>query len=305
MSQGNANTIPCDGSSGLPLIDVLQGPVMKPILTDESQRLLDSFVFSVSSLGPITNHRLLPVPPRLILHGSPGTGKSLTAYHTFSKINLTYCFVKLDAVISPYVGETAKNVQNIFAYASQTGLGIIFDQIDVFARARSSGDESQASILTSSFLNILDKSSHHNVPIVATTNRFDLLDTSIFHRFPFQLEMKYPDLEMRRYIWNMYYRPGQGSGEAKFFAEISDGFSGADIRNISCSSLVHIKQMNTLVYMEPIYIIRALSKSSTNHCVPCSGSPINISDNKPMSIFLDKQGIERDRISKILSSICS
>ena len=147
MSQSDANEVPCDGSSGLPLVNVRCGPVVEPVLTDESQRLMSGFASSVSNYNPITNHNMLPVLPRLILHGLPGTGKSHTAYHAFSKLNLPYCFVIFDAIISSHPGATANNIRKIFAYASSMEHGIIFDDIDIFARKRLSGDESKFGFL--------------------------------------------------------------------------------------------------------------------------------------------------------------
>ena len=300
MSQSTAHPIPHDGRSNLPLLEEWQGPIMQPVLNDQCQKILTNFARNVSSFANLSSSGMLPALPRLILHGAPGTGKSTTAIHMSSWLGRPFLTVRLASVVSPYAGETAKNIREIFSYASSIGCSIVFDEIDVFASARTTNDEFGSDVIVSSFIQGLD-TSYPNTTIIATTNKFDLLSPAVLHRFPVQMEIKYPDQEMRERLWRMFYKWGQNSGEATFLAAISDGFSGADIKNISCSALIYDGHSGAIDYMPPIYVIRALAKSSTNHCEPCRLDLINISDIKPIGIFLEKNEIDRDRISRILS----
>lgn len=299
MSQSAAHPIPHDGRSGLPLLEQWQGPIVQPVLNDECQKILNNFVRNSNNFVNLGSSGILPALPRLILHGAPGTGKSTTAIHMASWLGRPFFIVRLSSVVSSYVGETAKNIREIFNYASSTEHIIIFDEIDVIAGDSSTSDEFGSNVLLSSFIQGLD-ASYPNMTIIATTNKFDLLGSAVLHRFPFQMEIKYPDQEMRERLWRMFYKWAQNSGEATFLAAISGEFSGADIRNIACSALIYDQRLGAIDYMSPIYVMRALAKSSTNHCEPCRPDLINTSDISPIGRLLDKNGIDRDRISRIL-----
>lgn len=299
MSQGVTHPIPQDGRSNLPLLEQWHGPIMQPVLNDQCQKTLTNFVRNASNFDSLSSSGMLLALPRLILHGAPGTGKSTTAIHMSSSLGRPFLTVRLASVVSPYAGETVKNIREIFSYASSTGCIIVFDEIDVLASARSTNGEFGSDVIVSSFIQELD-TSYPNTTIIATTNKFDLLSPAVLHRFPVQVEIKYPDQEMRERLWRMFYKWAQNSGEATFLAAISDGFSGADIKNIACSALVYDGHSGAIDFMSPLYVIRALAKSSTNRCEPCRLDLINMSDIKPIGIFLEKHEIDRDRISRIL-----
>lgn len=85
--------------------------------------------------------RGLPVRSKLLFCGPPGCGKTLCAEIFASELGLPLYLVKIDRLISSYLGETAANVRKIFEFARKQPCVLFFDEFDALARAR--GDDSE------------------------------------------------------------------------------------------------------------------------------------------------------------------
>ena len=119
----------------------------------------------------------------LLLVGPPGTGKTLTAGVLAGELRLPLFVIRLDALMTKYMGETASKLRLIFDEVSETRGVYLFDEVDALAGDRSnSNDVGEIRRVLSSFLQFLEGDVSASL-VVATTNHPQLLDRAIFRRF--------------------------------------------------------------------------------------------------------------------------
>lgn len=134
--------------------------------------------------------RLATSPDRgwsLLLSGPSGTGKSAFARHLAGKMGLEIEERRCSDLMSPYVGETERNIAEAFAKTAQRGAMLLIDEVDSFLYGRESG---QRSWEVSQVNEMLVQLEHLHTPFVATTNRADNLDAAAQRRFTMRATFK-------------------------------------------------------------------------------------------------------------------
>jgi len=195
---------------------------------------------------PITNVELfrrvgIKPPKGVLLHGPPGTGKTLLARALASNINAKFLKVVASAIVDKYIGESARVIREMFAYARANEPCIIFmDEIDAiggrrFGEGSSADREIQRTLME--LLNQLDGFEELGmVKIVMATNRPDVLDPALMRpgRLDRKIEIPLPNESSRVDILKIHAKPITKHGEIDYEAvgKLCDGFNGADMRNI-------------------------------------------------------------------------
>lgn len=130
---------------------------------------------------------------RLLLVGPPGTGKTTTAKVLAAELGLPLFAVRLDTVLTKFMGETAAKLRLIFdALAETTGV-YLFDEVDALGGDRAaSNDVGEIRRVLNSFLQFLEEDTSQSV-IVAATNHPQLLDPALQRRFDTVLGFGLPD----------------------------------------------------------------------------------------------------------------
>ena len=105
------------------------------ILSPTNEQIISSLVKEFRRGDDIRRHGL-PVRSKLLFCGPPGCGKTLCAEVFAVELGLPIFVVKLDRLISSYLGETAANVRKIFEFARRQPAVVFFDEFDALARAR-------------------------------------------------------------------------------------------------------------------------------------------------------------------------
>ena len=130
----------------------------------------------------LSSFRLLP-RRRLLFVGDPGTGKTASAHAIAAELSLPVATVSLPALMSSYLGETAKNVEAVLHFAELTPCVLVFDEFDAIASDRgANNDHGELRRVIATVLQLVERAQGESV-IVATSNHPQLLDTAIWRRF--------------------------------------------------------------------------------------------------------------------------
>jgi SpoVK/Ycf46/Vps4 family AAA+-type ATPase len=162
------------------------------ILTDQLRKKIDRIILEYRHIDHIEQHGLIP-KRKLILIGPPGTGKTMTASVLAGELGLPLFQVRLDGLISRYMGETAAKLRLIFDTIENT-LGVFFfDEFDAIGAERGlANDVGEARRILNSFLQMVEETQSNSL-IVAATNHSGILDTALYRRFDDVLVYELPD----------------------------------------------------------------------------------------------------------------
>jgi SpoVK/Ycf46/Vps4 family AAA+-type ATPase len=168
-----------------------------------------------------------------LFYGPPGTGKSMVAGLIARELGLELYRVDLARVVSKWIGETEKNLAEVFDAAEDGQVVILFDEADsLFARrteVKSSVDR-YANLEVNYLLQRLD--SFEGICIL-TTNLEGSVDPAFKRRMSLRLHFPFPDEEMRARLWAAHMPPETPTQGDFDFATLARRFplSGGYIRN--------------------------------------------------------------------------
>jgi SpoVK/Ycf46/Vps4 family AAA+-type ATPase len=129
---------------------------------------------------------------RLLLEGPPGTGKTMTAAVIAHELSLPLLTVRLDSLLSKYLGETASKLRMVFDAATTQRAVYLFDEFDALGAHRSGNDVGEARRILNSFLIFLEQASAESI-VIAATNHRSILDHALFRRFDVTIKYELPD----------------------------------------------------------------------------------------------------------------
>ncbi|WP_181693308.1 proteasome-activating nucleotidase [Natronomonas sp. LN261] len=180
-------------------------------------------------------------PSGVLLHGPPGTGKTMLAKAVANQTNATFIKMAGSELVHKFIGEGAKLVRDLFELARQQEPAVVFiDEIDAIAAKRTESKTSGDAEVQRTMMQLLAEmdgfEDRGQISIIAATNRFDMLDRAILRpgRFDRLIEVPKPDFEGREMIFEIHTR-GMNVDDDVDFAELADlaaGASGADIKAI-------------------------------------------------------------------------
>ena len=195
---------------------------------------------------PITNPELfkrigIKPPKGVLLYGPPGTGKTLLARAIACNIEATFLKIVASSIIDKYIGESARIVREMFAYAREHQPCIIFiDEIDAIGGKRTDDASSSDREIHRTLMEMLNQIDGFDelgrVKVIMATNRPDVLDSALLRpgRLDRKIEIGLPNESGRVDILKIHSKPMTKKGEIEFesLAKITDGFNGADLRNV-------------------------------------------------------------------------
>lgn len=150
----------------------------------------------------IHEHGLSPLR-KLLLVGSPGTGKTMTAAALAGELGLALFTIQLDGLITKYLGETAAKLRLIFDAIRETRAVYLFDEFDALGAERAAKNEvGEIRRVLNSFLQFLELDDSESL-IVAATNYPQLLDRALFRRFESVIEYPLPSRDVAERVLRM------------------------------------------------------------------------------------------------------
>jgi SpoVK/Ycf46/Vps4 family AAA+-type ATPase len=142
----------------------------------------------------IKEHGLMP-RRKLLLVGPPGTGKTMTAAALAGELGIPLFLVRLDSLITKYMGETAAKLRQIFDAVSDIRGVYFFDEFDAIGSQRGLvNDVGEIRRVLNSFLQMIEQDTSNSL-IIAATNHGEILDYALFRRFDDVVEYHLPSIE--------------------------------------------------------------------------------------------------------------
>jgi AAA+ superfamily predicted ATPase len=133
---------------------------------------------------------------RLLLVGPPGLGKTFTAEAIAGELHLPLLKVRLDSLITRFMGETAAKLRLVFDQIASVRGVYLFDEFDALGGHRSAdNDVGEMRRVLNSFLQFLEEPNSTDSIVVAATNHAELLDRALFRRFDEVIEYVAPNRE--------------------------------------------------------------------------------------------------------------
>lgn len=181
----------------------------------------------------LLQHNLFP-RKKILLAGPPGCGKTMTAHVIAKELGLPLFVVRLDGLISRYMGESISKLRLIFDAMHQFRAVYLFDEFDSIGSTRNSGSEvGEIKRVLNSFLLQIEKDDSNSL-IIAATNMPHVLDEALFRRFDELIIYPLPTKEEIEQLYErLLYKHFDKSFSIESISEKSLGLSFAEIQKIS------------------------------------------------------------------------
>ena len=161
------------------------------VLTPTLKERIERIVAEQQNFNRLKEHNLRP-RQRLLFTGPPGCGKTMTASALSTELGLPLFVIRLDTLISRYLGDSLSKLRVIFDTANETRAIYFFDEFDSIGYTRDSPSEvGEMRRLLNSFLLFIERLSSNSL-IIAATNHGQRLDKALYRRFDDLIEFGLP-----------------------------------------------------------------------------------------------------------------
>ncbi|MBQ6272154.1 MAG: ATP-dependent zinc metalloprotease FtsH [Clostridiales bacterium] len=181
------------------------------------------------------------IPKGILLHGAPGTGKTLLAKAVAGEAGVPFFSISGSDFVEMFVGVGASRVRDLFDSAKKNSPCIIFiDEIDAVGRHRGAGmgggHDEREQTLNQLLVEMDGFGPNEGVIVIAATNRVDILDPALLRpgRFDRRVAVSRPDIKGRADILKVHAKnkPLEDDVDLKEIAKITPGYTGADLANL-------------------------------------------------------------------------
>ncbi len=170
----------------------------------------------------------------LLLYGPPGTGKTMAAQVIANELALPMYRVDISQIASKYIGETEKNLAQIFNAASRANVILFFDEADSLFSRRTDVSDSHDKYANNETSYLLQKVEEYNGMSILATNYYNNFDNAFIRRITYAVHMESPDEKTRYTLWTTILPPTakvEDGIDFKFLAKKFD-LSGSNIKAI-------------------------------------------------------------------------
>lgn len=201
------------------------------ILSDLNKNIINEFITSYKKRALFREHWIAS-ENKILLYWPPWTWKTLFAYTLAWELNLPILHISLDNLISSYLGETWKNIRNIFDEASKENCILFIDEFDSIAKKRDDSQELwELKRVVTVLLQNIDSLSNDNI-LIAATNHEHLLDWAIWRRFDYQLNLDILDDKSVECLLKMYLNWLKENIDLKILSTLSKWLSWSLIKQL-------------------------------------------------------------------------
>lgn len=223
--------VPLDKERGLPLLSLsrVEVPWEAVVLHPATLAAMTRCAEENRQRELLANGGVKP-KQKLLLCGPPGCGKTLSASALATDLGWELATVRIDSLMSSFLGETAANLRRVFDFISSGRYVVLFDECDAIGKERSSGQEhGELHRVVTALLQMMDAYAGESV-VVFATNHQSILDSALWRRFDLALKLDLPEtqdriLMLRQFLRGLTHDPKLAEKQARGMI----GASGADL----------------------------------------------------------------------------
>jgi len=168
--------------------------------------------------------------------GESGTGKTMAAEVLAGELGLDLYRIDLSAVVSKYIGETEKNLKQVFDAAEEGGVALLFDEADALFGKRGEVRDSHDRYANIEVSYLLQRMEAYQGLAILTSNLKASLDRAFQRRLRFTVNFPFPDAAQREAIWSRVF-PAETPTQALDPRRLSQlNVAGGNIRNIALNA---------------------------------------------------------------------
>jgi hypothetical protein len=204
--------------------------------------------------------------------GASGTGKTMAAEALARELRLDLYRIDLSAVVSKFIGETEKNLKQVFDGAEEGGALLLFDEADALFGKRSEVRDSHDRYANIEVGYLLQRIEAYQGLAVLTTNLKSAIDTAFQRRLRFTVHFPFPDAALREAIWKTIFPTATPTQDLDHKKLAQLNMTGGNIRNIAVNAAflaagagtpVHMANLMEAAKLEALKIERPLSDAET------------------------------------------
>ncbi len=266
QSAGVGSYAPRDKDSLLELYDIIypSTSLEDVVLPENQKKLLLQILEERNNNSKLAEHNLPPAN-RLLLCGPPGCGKTMTAHAIAHELRLPMAYVRIDGLVSSYLGQTSINLRKIFSSVSSQNIVLFLDEFDAIAKKRDDGHElGELKRVVTALLQNFDNMPS-NVFLIAATNHEHLLDPAIWRRFNYTINIGYPDATQRAELIQRWFEEYsvETNINIKRLTDITSERSVAQLKELVISAAKRYVTTDTPITMDDM--VELLIQQMTNN----------------------------------------
>lgn len=239
-SQMNGLTLlPKDRRSGDELVALKESRIdqTKIVLGKKTKPKIDRILVEHRKRNQLAKYGFSP-KNKLLFWGPPGCGKTLTAYYLAHELGLPIGILRLNAVISSFLGDTASHIQRVFDFANSKPMVLLLDEVDAVGKNRDdSNDVGELKRVVNSFLQAIDFFNSSQSIIIAASNHQYLLDPALWRRFDDIVSFPLPEKPEREKYLQKLLNGVHFQGTTTNVASKMNSFSFADIERVTIEAI--------------------------------------------------------------------
>lgn len=228
------STLPKDRRNGENLLLMQESTISadKIILSAEPKRKIARLLDEYRSRIRLEEFGYAP-KSRVLFWGPPGCGKTYAAHYLAYELGLPVGVVRLSAVISSFLGDTASHIQRIFDLANAAPMVLLLDEIDSVAKDRDDpNDVGELKRVVNSLLQAMDSLTSTDSIVIAASNHQYLLDPAVWRRFDDIVNFPLPQTAQREEFLRYLTQGVPFKGSVANLSRSMSSLSYADIEKI-------------------------------------------------------------------------
>jgi SpoVK/Ycf46/Vps4 family AAA+-type ATPase len=237
-AQQQLRMLPKDRKSGHELLNVRHAFVDEShiLLQKEVEPKVGRFLLEHRHSGKLARAGYRP-KTKLLFWGPPGCGKTFCAEFIAHELGLPFAVVRLHALISSYLGDTASNLQSVFSMAQEQKMVLLLDEVDAVAKQRDDrNDVGELKRVVNSLLQAIDSFTGDSI-IIAATNHQYMLDEAVWRRFDDVVHFMLPSAQERRAYLRKQLNGVRLQGSLDAAVKATEGLSFDDLRRASTEAV--------------------------------------------------------------------